>query len=236
MINKCPAFYVSRMFTAVYTKTCQRSLSQTTHQAVSLKVHFNIILPSTPMSSEWSLPFRLYNQNSVSICHIPLRVACQTGTYYLQLEIFAHSPPYNKIISVNMSSILYLKTTECRHACIHILVSVAADSSPIVLGYRVGVRFPAEAADISPSCRIQAGTGTHPLCQMGTVGSFLGIKRVGHEANHSLQSSNDVKKLWVYTSTSSKPVRNINRDNFTFIVTLYIWTYQNLLDILYSQN
>jgi hypothetical protein len=30
--------------------------------------HFNIILPSTPRSSEWSRPLRLSNQNDVRIC------------------------------------------------------------------------------------------------------------------------------------------------------------------------
>jgi hypothetical protein len=35
------------------------------------KIHFNIILPFTPRSSEWSLPFRLSNQNFVHISYLP---------------------------------------------------------------------------------------------------------------------------------------------------------------------
>jgi hypothetical protein len=35
------------------------------------KIHFNIILPSTPRSSEWSLPSRLANQNFVRIFRLP---------------------------------------------------------------------------------------------------------------------------------------------------------------------
>jgi hypothetical protein len=34
------------------------------------KILFNIILPSMPRSSEWSLPFRLSNQNFARISHL----------------------------------------------------------------------------------------------------------------------------------------------------------------------
>jgi hypothetical protein len=36
---------------------------------------------------------------------------------------------------------------------------------------------------------------------MGTRGSFLGVMRQGHEADHSLPTSAEVKKMWFYTST-----------------------------------
>jgi hypothetical protein len=36
-----------------------------------LKTHCNIVLPSTPMSSEWSIPLRFSSQNVVRICCIP---------------------------------------------------------------------------------------------------------------------------------------------------------------------
>jgi hypothetical protein len=35
------------------------------------KVHSNIMLPSTPRSSDWSLPFRPSNQNCVRISQLP---------------------------------------------------------------------------------------------------------------------------------------------------------------------
>jgi len=40
---------------------------------------------------------------------------------------------------------------------------------------------------------------------MGTRGSFLGAKRPGGEADHSPQSSTEVKNAWSYTSVS--PIR-----------------------------
>jgi hypothetical protein len=36
------------------------------------KIRFNIILPFTPMSSEWSLADRLPNQNFERISHLPI--------------------------------------------------------------------------------------------------------------------------------------------------------------------
>jgi hypothetical protein len=42
-----------------------------------LKIHSNIIFPSTPRSSESSRPLRFYNQNSVCISH-PSHTCCMT--------------------------------------------------------------------------------------------------------------------------------------------------------------
>jgi hypothetical protein len=39
-------------------------------QPYILKIHFNIILPSLPRFPEQSLPFKLSNQNSVSISNL----------------------------------------------------------------------------------------------------------------------------------------------------------------------
>jgi len=40
------------------------------------KIYFNIIFPSTPMSFEWSLPFRFSNQNIVFIFYLSILVTC----------------------------------------------------------------------------------------------------------------------------------------------------------------
>jgi hypothetical protein len=52
-----------------------------------LTVYLNIILPSTPRSSEWSLSFSLSNQNFVRICHLPIR---STHPVHLILCWFDH--------------------------------------------------------------------------------------------------------------------------------------------------
>jgi hypothetical protein len=49
------------------------------------KIHSNIILPSTPASSEWSLHFRFSSQDIVNISHISYAYACYTPLPY-------HSP------------------------------------------------------------------------------------------------------------------------------------------------
>jgi hypothetical protein len=44
--------------------------------------------------------------------------------------------------------------------------------------------------------------GVHPTSyEMGTGGSFPGVKRQRREADHSPPSSAEVKKMWIYTST-----------------------------------
>jgi hypothetical protein len=37
---------------------------------------------------------------------------------------------------------------------------------------------------------------------MGTGGSFPGVKLPGREADHSPPTSSEVKKMWIYTSTT----------------------------------
>jgi hypothetical protein len=49
----------------------------------------------------------------------------------------------------------------------------------------------------------QTGSGVHPNSYKGgTGGSFPRIKRQGREADHSPPTSAEVKKMWIYTSTS----------------------------------
>jgi len=50
---------------------------------------------------------------------------------------------------------------------------------------------------ISLRYRVQTGSGVHP---MGTPSSSWGVKRPGHEANHSPPANAEVKNAWSYTS------------------------------------
>jgi hypothetical protein len=54
-------------------------------------------------------------------------------------------------------------------------------------------RFPVGAGNFSLHHRVQTGSGAQPAYPVGTRGSFLGVKRPGHEADHSSQSSAEVK-------------------------------------------
>jgi hypothetical protein len=48
----------------------------------------------------------------------------------------------------------------------------------------------------------QTGSGVHPTSYtMGTGSSFLGVKRLGREVDHSPPTNAEVKKVWIYTST-----------------------------------
>jgi hypothetical protein len=50
---------------------------------------------------------------------------------------------------------------------------------------------------------VQTGSGVHPTSyKMGTAGSFPGVKRRGRETDHSPPTSAEVKKMWIYTSTT----------------------------------
>jgi hypothetical protein len=76
LVKKFPAFYRTRRFINVFTAARHWALvlSQMnpvhTFPPYSSKIHSNIILPSTPRSSEWSLPFRFSSKNYVSISHL----------------------------------------------------------------------------------------------------------------------------------------------------------------------
>jgi hypothetical protein len=90
-------------------------------------------------------------------------------------------------------------------------------------GSRVG--FPAEAGNFSLHHRVQNGSGAHlDSYQMGTRGSFPGVKLPGREAEHSPPSSVEVKErveLYLH-SPNTPPWRGAHlkhRDNFTFTFT-----------------
>jgi hypothetical protein len=70
----------------------------------------------------------------------------------------------------------------------------------IALGYGLDdrgsrVRFPAGAGNFSLHHRVQTGSGAHAASYpVGTRGSFPGVKRPGHEADHLPPSSAEIKE------------------------------------------
>jgi len=62
-------------------------------------IHSNIILPSTPRSSDWSLPFRISDQDFVCISHVTMHATSPSITSSLVWS------PYNNIwwsVQVNL--------------------------------------------------------------------------------------------------------------------------------------
>jgi hypothetical protein len=76
--------------------------------------------------------------------------------------------------------------------------------SAVLRAYWSGVRVSAEAGNFPFHHCVQNGSGAQPASYpMGNRAISLGLKRPGHEADHSPPSSADVKNAWSYTSTPS---------------------------------
>jgi hypothetical protein len=76
LVDNMPAFYGSRRFITVFARACHWSLSwarwiqSTPSPPYFSEVHSDIILPSTPRSSEWCVSFMFSDQNFVPISHL----------------------------------------------------------------------------------------------------------------------------------------------------------------------
>ena len=98
LVKKFPTFYRNRKFITPF-KTAPSPLlilSQIspvhTHRSHFLKIHFKIILPSTPIFSKWSLPLSLNTScfPTITLCPpllFPTRSTCPTHLSFLDLII-----------------------------------------------------------------------------------------------------------------------------------------------------
>ena len=120
LIKKFPAFYGTRKFITILTSARHLSLSWANSiQPHLLKIHLNIILPSTSWSPQWFLSLRFPHQNLVHnspflhTCHMPahlnlLDFITRTilGEQYRSLSSslcnFLHSPVTPSLLGPNI--------------------------------------------------------------------------------------------------------------------------------------
>ena len=94
--QEIPPFYGTRRFITAFTSACHLSLSwarsiQSMILSHFLNIHLNIILPSTPGSSKWSLSFRFTHQNTIYTSLLPHSATCPTHLillYFITQSIF----------------------------------------------------------------------------------------------------------------------------------------------------
>ena len=79
-----------------------------------VKIHFSIMLPSTPRSSKWSLCLRFFNQNPLYASHLPhiCHMSCLFNSFlfYYRKKCLVRSKDYEALRYAVFSSLWYLVT------------------------------------------------------------------------------------------------------------------------------
>jgi hypothetical protein len=70
-----------------------------------------------------------------------------------------------------------------------------------LIDHGIGFRVPVEARILTSLRRPDRLWGPPNFYPKGTGGSFPGVKWPGREADPTLPTSTEVKKMWIYTST-----------------------------------
>jgi len=93
LVKKFPVSYGTRRFIAAFTSTRHlslswaRSIQSMLPTSNFLKIYLNIVLPSMPLSSSWSLSLRFPHQNPVYTSRVPLtRETCPAHLILLDVR------------------------------------------------------------------------------------------------------------------------------------------------------
>ena len=132
LLKKFPEFYRIQKFITVFTTASHMSLSL----AISIhpmapshfsKIHFNIILPSTPGSSRWSPTFRVPHQNPVCVSSLP-----PYTLHVLPISVFLiWSPEWYLVRSIRITKSKYSIITDFkRYILITSLLTYAVSYCP----------------------------------------------------------------------------------------------------------
>ena len=91
LITKFPAFYATRQLITAFTRPRHLSLSSTTlihsTSSHSISFTFNIILPSTPMSSKLSPSFKFSHKTpEYAFFFCPIHATCHFQSHYFRFD------------------------------------------------------------------------------------------------------------------------------------------------------